>query len=254
MDTRCRLLLTAWKKLILAYLSSLVVGLAVGTLMVMLGVVQPAQLFEASTKRLSYALPLFELGSRHGIDMGILLFVWNSLAALLTLSFAFTGTLFDPARIDSPPRAVRKLFCGSRPMKLLCRLPGCRKIQPESLRRLYVWLMVPLLGMVLLGIESGLQVSTAADLFGSHVVAVIALLPHGVIEIPVLALAGAVAYSAHLKIKKPAQANRMRTVFRQLKHHCGSLPMRKIIGWVIGGLLVAGLIEAHVTQRIVNSL
>ena len=67
-------------------------------------------------------------------------------------------------------------------MKLLCHLPGCSKIEVESLRRLYVWLLVPLLGIVLLGLESGLQVATAGEIIGSLSAAVISLLPHGLIE------------------------------------------------------------------------
>jgi uncharacterized membrane protein SpoIIM required for sporulation len=132
-------------------------------------------------------------------------------------------------------------------MKLLCYLPGCAKIAAEPLRRLYAWLMVPFLGLMLLGVESGLQVATATTLLGSFFSAFMALLPHGVIEIPTFALAGAVPYSANLLIGAKPPGNPTHLVFQQIEIHRQGLPIMKIVVMVIVGLLVAGLIEAHVT-------
>jgi uncharacterized membrane protein SpoIIM required for sporulation len=114
--------------------------------------------------------------------------------------------------------------------------------------------MVPLLGILLLGLESGLSVATATHIFGSFFTAIIALLPHGLIEIPTLALAGAVTYSAHLLVSKQAQNIQTRTIFQQIKNHTNAIPITKIALGVIGGLFLAGLVEAHVTQRILDNL
>lgn len=254
MKTTRPLLYVAWKKLLAAYLFSFAISLLVGTLLVKIGHVQPERLYEISTKRLSYALPVFDKGSQHGIDMGLLLFVWNAVGALLTLSFVYSAALFNPHHIGWSPKWVRKIFCGKARMKLFCYLPGCATIEEESLRRVYVWVMVPLLGIILLGIESGLSVSTAAYIFGSFFAAIIAVLPHGLIEIPTLALAGAVTYSANLLVDAQARRNTTRVVFQQIEAHRKSLPVIKIALLVIGGLFVAGWVEAHVTQRILESL
>jgi hypothetical protein len=163
---------------------------------------QPESLYQASTKRLSYALPVLDLGVRMGIDLGVLIFLWNSMAALLTVSFLYTASWFDPYQARKPNGLIRRIFSSKTRMKLLCYLPGCAKIKQEPVRRAYVWLMVPLLGMILLGIESGFAVSTGAHLFGSIVPAFVSLVPHGLIEIPTLALAGAVPFSAHLLLKR----------------------------------------------------
>ena len=139
-------------------------------------------------------------------------------------------------------------------MKLLCHLPGCRRIEVESLRRLYVWLMVPLLGIILLGIESGLQIATAGEISGSFLSAAISLLPHGLIEIPAVTLAGAVVLSTHLRIRKMAQGNLTQRVFQTMAVHRKTMPIRTIAGSVIGGLLLAGLVEAHVTPHLLQLL
>ena len=244
----------AWKKLILAYLLSALVGFSVGMLLVKWTSIPPERIYEASTKRLSYAVPVFEHGMRKGADLGALLFVWNVLGALATLSFVYTASLFNPEHCQTPPRWLRRLFCGNARMKLLCYLPGCARIEAESLRRVYVWMMVPLLGFILLGLESGLQVAMITVRLGSFLRAVISLLPHGLIEIPTFALAGAAAYSAHLYIGADVQGSPPGAVFRQIAFHRRSLPMRVIAASVIGGLLIAGLIEGHVTPRLMQML
>lgn len=114
--------------------------------------------------------------------------------------------------------------------------------------------MIPLLGIILLGIESGLSVSTATFIFGSFYSSIIALLPHGLIEIPTLSLAGAVTYSAHLMVNKQVRINPTRTVFQQMEMHRNAIPIMKIVLLVIGSLCLAGWVEAHFTQRIVDSL
>ncbi len=243
-------LCAAWRQLIAAYLLAFAISLAVGTLLVMIAQVPPERLYEVSTKRLAYALPVFDLGVRHGIDMGILLFVWNSIGALITLSFVYTADWFDPDHLGSPPQALRKLFGSQRRMMLFCHLPGCSAIAAEPLRRLYVWLMIPLLGMVLLGTESGLQVATATHIFGSFFAAILSMLPHGLVEIPTLAAAGSVTFSAHLLVKELARHDQVKMVFDQIERHRQELPVMTIVLLTIGGLLLAGLIEAHVTLPI----
>jgi hypothetical protein len=52
------------------------------------------------------------MGSRYGIDNGILLFFWNSIDALIAMAFTYTVAVFDLHRIGLPPRVVRKIFIG----------------------------------------------------------------------------------------------------------------------------------------------
>jgi uncharacterized membrane protein SpoIIM required for sporulation len=247
-------LCTAWKKLIQAYLIALTISLVIGVLLVKAGFITPERLFEASTRRIATALPVFELGARLGVDLGVLLFGWNVLGALATISLLYMAFFFNPDHMSRTPRGVRRLFCGSGRMRLLCYLPGCSTIEVESLRRLYVWLMIPLLGIILLGIESGLQIATAGQISGSLLSAAVSLLPHGLIEIPVFTLAGAVTYSAHLRIRKAAQANLTQAVFQSVEAHCKALPIKRIVWVVAGGLLLAGLVEAHVTPYLMQLL
>jgi uncharacterized membrane protein SpoIIM required for sporulation len=245
-------LFAAWKKLILAYLISFAGGMAVGQILLNFAHLAPDTLFDLSTKRLSYALPVMEAGAKAGIDGGILLYLWNCAAALATISFIYSATLFNPLKAAQRPRALRKLFCSPTPMKLLCLLPGCLKIKTESLRRLYVWLMVPLIGMILLGAETGLSASTAKLLFGSFQAGILSLAPHGIVEIPTFSLAGAVAYSGHLLIKPQAPGNHIGQIFGDLEAHRNALPIKRIVLSVIGGLLIAAMIEAHLTPMLMD--
>jgi uncharacterized membrane protein SpoIIM required for sporulation len=245
------LLYVAWKKLILAYLASFATGMAGGAILLHFVHLSPETLFDLSTKRLSCAMPVMQAGARAGIDGGILVFLWNCAGALATISFIYSAALFNPLMTSHRPRALRKLFCNPTRMKLLRFLPGCLKIQMEALRRVYVWLMVPLIGMILLGIETGLTASTSKLIFGSFRIGILSLAPHGIIEIPAFTLAGAVAYSGHMLIKPQAREDRIDGVFGALAAHRKALPVQLISKCVVGGLLVAAMIEAHLTPLLI---
>lgn len=253
-DMHPSLLFTAWKRLMLAYVLSYAASLLIGILLLNVIDVAPETIFEVSTKRLAYALPVMDMGAEAGIDGGILLYIWNSIGALVTISFIYTAVLFNPLNAKGSPRAIRKIFCSRTRMKLLCYMPGCLKIEAESLRRLYVWLMVPLVGMILLGLETGLSTSTARSVFGSYLAGVVSLLPHGIIEVPAIALAGAVAFSAHLLIKPKVPVKQVDEVFQDLDAYRDSLPIKKIALIVVFCLLIAGLVEAHFTPALVDRL
>jgi hypothetical protein len=215
---------------------------------------EPDKIHAISSKRISYAFPVFEFGVKTGVDLGVLLFVWNSLAALATIYLIHASQLFDPEKISLFPQRIRKAFCGKAKMKLLCLLPGCVKIEQEPVRRLYVWLMIPFLGMILLGVETGLSISTSTRALGSTWVGIISFLPHGLVEIPSIALAGAVAFSAHLLVKDAVPNRSAKEIFEMTDAFKSRIPLKKIVFGVIGCLLVAGLIEAHVTRRILEGL
>jgi uncharacterized membrane protein SpoIIM required for sporulation len=247
------LLIQAWIKLIRAYLVSFAASLIAGYILVEWLRLDPQKLFEISTKRLAVAGSVFEKGMAFGIDTGILLFVWNSLGALATISFIYTASLINPQNISKFPRKLRKSLVGTSRMKALRFLPGCSKIDQEPIRRLYVWLMVPMLGIILLGAECGFIVSTATHLFGSYLNGIMLLLPHGIIEIPAISLAGAVTFSGHLLVKAAAGNNAAADdVFTDVQNYRNALPIRTIALFVILCLLIAGFIEAHLTGKVVG--
>lgn len=247
-------LLLAWRTLLLAYILSFAASFAAGIVLVKVFHVSPEQIYHVSTKRISYALPVIQKAVGKGIDPGILIFVWNTLGALATLSFLYTASLFNPRKMNLFPHSIRRMFCGRTRMKLFCFLPGCRPIEEESLRRVYVWLMVPLLGMILFGAESGFTVATSAFIFDSFIIAFISLLLHGIIEIPALALAGAVAYSAHLLLKGKMTSKGPGEIFGELETYRQKLPVKMLGLAVVFCLLSAGLVEGRLTVSLIRSL
>jgi hypothetical protein len=249
-----KVFLRAWKTLISAYLTSLGLSGMVGWLLIHIINIEPKTLFEISTKRISYTLPLLEAGFEKGIDRSIMLFIWNTLTSLAILSFIYTASWFDPDHSDQFPHLLRKRFCSKNKMKLLCYLPGCSKIEAEPLRRVYLWLMVPFYGIILLGVENGLSISTAPAILGSYGKGLIALLPHGIIEIPTICFAGATVYAAYLHIKANLQADLVDETFNALAKYRQTLPLQKIAVGVIVALLIAGIVEAHVTLKIMAIL
>jgi len=250
-------LFQAWRKLIRAYLISFAASLAVGYVLIVWFSLEPQKLLELSVSRLTVAGAVFQKALGLGLDMGLVLFVWNFLGALATLSFIYTASWIDPRNITRLPRSLRKALAGKGRMKMLQFLPGCRNIEAEPVRRVYVWLMVPLLGILLLGAECGLIVSAAARMSGSFLMGIMSLVPHGIIEIPAITLAGAVTFSGHLLVKEAAGQHRPENhlaehVFDSIETLRKNLPIRTIVLAVMLGLLVAGLIEAHITGKIMG--
>ncbi len=248
------LLFQAWKRLIISWGAVFAVSLAIGFALIFWFRISPEKLLNFSTQRLAVAGAVLEKGLRLGIDSSLILFFWNSSGALATISFIYTASLINPRNIDRFPRLLRKSLCGQTPMKALCYLPGCSKMNGEPLRRLYVWLMVPLLGMILLGAECGLIVAAVTRISGSFIVGVVSLLPHGIIEIPAFALAGAVPFSAHLLVKKTAGGITAETVFDQIQAYRGRLSVRNIVWVVVLCLCISGWIEGHITPRLLVCL
>jgi len=239
-------------RLIRAYLISFAASMLAGYILVEWFQLEPKKLFEISTQRLAAAGSLFQKGIAFGIDPGILLFIWNSLGALATISFIYTSSLLNPQNITRFPQGLRKSLVGTSRMKALRFLPGCSTIEEEPLRRLYVWLMVPLLGIILLGAECGFIVSTATHLFGSYLNGIMSLVPHGIIEIPAFSLAGAVTFSGHLLVKGRAGQYPADVVFDDVQIYRKTLPVRTIALLVILCLLIAGFVEAHITGKVMD--
>lgn len=244
----------AWTKLIYAYLVSFIFSFAAGIFLILILRVEPEIIFEISTKRLSYAFSVFETSAKLGVDPGIMLFIWNTSGALFTISLLYFTPLFNRHNIDLFPQGIRRALCGSRKMKILCFLPGCMKIQEESLRRLFVWVMIPWLGIILLGVESGLTVSTSAYIFGSYSIGFVSLIPHGIIEIPTICFAGAVTFAANLLIKEKSKTSTALEIFEELEKYKNYVPLKKCIIIVVFFLLIAGLVEGHITQKIIDIL
>ena len=248
------LLFNAWARLLRAFLITFALSFTTGIIFIQLLDIAPEAILEVSTKRVSYVFPVLQAGAEYGIDKGLFLFIWNTLGACITISFLYTSTLFNPVNMSHFPQTLRKIFCGRKRMKLLCFLPGCKMIEEESLRRLYVWLMVPWLGLVLLGMECGLTVSTVSTISGSYLVGVLSILPHGIIEIPAFAFAGAIPFGGHLFVKGEVRVGRNDDIFSNLEDYRDSLPLGKCLLIITACLFAAGIVEAHVTQTVLERL
>ena len=114
--------------------------------------------------------------------------------------------------------------------------------------------MIPWLGMILLGLESGMTVSTSIYMFESYLIGFASLIPHGIVEIPTISFAGAVTFTAHLLVKVKIQRSVSARIFENLNEYISEVPLLKIICIVLVFLIVAGLLEAHVTFRLIDIL
>jgi uncharacterized membrane protein SpoIIM required for sporulation len=89
---------------------------------------------------------------------------------------------------------------------------------------------------------------------GSYGKGLIALLPHGIIEIPAICLAGAVVYAAHLHIKANLKTDSTADAFYAVEKYRRRIALKKIVALLLAALLLASIIETHVTLKIMAKL
>ncbi len=86
------LLFTGWKQLLKMYLAALSSGVVLGLLLIQVFHVPAEIVFRFSSSRVAHAATVFDAGVAMGIDQGVLIFVWNVSAALVSMGFF----LFSP--------------------------------------------------------------------------------------------------------------------------------------------------------------
>ncbi|MCK5517401.1 MAG: stage II sporulation protein M [Desulfobulbaceae bacterium] len=101
---------------------------------------------------------------------------------------------------------------------------------------------------------SGLATSTSVYIFGSYFIGFVSLIPHDIVEIPTISFAGAVTFSLNLLIKEKAIRNIPDEIFEDVEKFKREVPLKTIIPIIVFCLLIAGLVEGHITQNILDAL
>lgn len=81
------MLLFGWKKLLIMYLAALSAGIISGLLLIKVFQVPAELVFRFSSGRIAHAAKVFDAGVSVGIDQGLMIFLWNAVAALVSMGF-----------------------------------------------------------------------------------------------------------------------------------------------------------------------
>ena len=238
------------------FLIALTTGIVGGYLAIGLLGLRPPALFAVSTTGVRHvAIPAIERAATFGVDPAVIVFLANSIAAVVFTTFLLTATLFDPERIDRFPSLLRRMSVKDPTIKIFSPIRTFRKIGDERLRPLYVALVVgPMAGVIALGVLIGLIVASYSELAGGGPISTLVtfgfLLPHGLFEIPALLISAALPISAFLALKEDIFAGDVGKVFAGLRARARFRSIRNYLGLTLIMLAAAAVIETHLTDSI----
>ena len=247
----------AWARLIVMLVVAMVFAYALFWGLAAAGLINPESALKAASVGVrNVSLPLVHAGAERGIDPSIVIFGVNSVAAAVMAMLLFAAPLIDPNVKSGFPRLVRGLLTKEDPIdramfRLLRAAPSFRAVGVKELRPLYVWLrLIPPCVMVALGFEIGTIWAAAAEILQSFRVSTATLMPHGLFEIPALALAGALPYGAYRAVRGDMEAGRSAEVFAAIRRAIRSRAVWGRVAGVVVLLIVAAWVEIHVTPLV----
>ncbi|MDH3997214.1 MAG: stage II sporulation protein M [Desulfuromonadales bacterium] len=244
----------AWKWL-LAYLF---IATSVGYFSTLIlsgwGVAKPETILRATTAGIRHVgLPILTQGVSFGIDRGIMIFLCNVTVALLIIAVVYWTRLLNPYNHKKPFLKLRQHLQKDRSAERLRKLPAFAKISSSQLRLTSFLLLVsPFVATIMLGLMAGTLLGTVHKISASPMLAMAYILPHGIPEITALLLACSIPLATWLAIRPVIDNECPASAFRRIDRVVASKPFQQRIKMVVTLLLIAGIIEAHLTIKVVT--
>ncbi len=239
----------AWRALMGRLLLATLLSYLAVMWLVEVGLLRPTRTLGAATSGIRHVgRPLLAYGTRLGIEETLLIFLSNLLVALLIASALSLAAHGVPGQISSRfPLWARKARHDPHP-DVLQLLPGCCNIPDPQLRLTYFCLFViPVVSMVYFGVMIGCMVASGQYVFGSLAEVLVMILPHGVLEVPMIVLAAAIPFSGYLLVKKGVASHWPKGVLCEINRFRSCYPLQLCLMVVISFLWVAGVVEAIYT-------
>jgi hypothetical protein len=214
-----------------------------------IGLLQPTRALETATAGIRHVgYPLLAYGAQLGVEEALLIFLSNLLVAVLLVSALSLAAHGVPRRISSRfPRLVRKAWHSSH-MDVLRLVPGCCDISDPQLRLTYFCLFViPMVSMVFFGVMIGCMLASGQYVFGSLATVLALVVPHGILEVPMIVLAAAIPFSAYLLVQKGVASSLPNGVLHEINRFRSCYPLQICLIVVISLLWVAGVVEVIYT-------
>ncbi len=220
------------------------------------GLIRPESLLMATTYGIRHlGGPILQHGIALGIDKSIVTFFCNMTVALLIMSVICWVRMLNPYNTDGRFSLLRRRLQRDRTAKHLKIVPYFAQIKSSQLRlSVFCLLCVPFIVIVILGLIIGILLGTVHMISSSSLVALAYIMPHGIFEISALLLASSIPVAIWMTIKPTVDNENSRLAFRRIGRMATSYQLQQKIKMIINLLLIAGLVEAHFTMRIVQTL
>ena len=243
----------AWKWLLTRLVLAAAVGYIFTFLLVGLGLFDPATILDATTIGVRHvAKPVLNQGMSFGIDGGIMLFYWNLSIALVIVSIVYWAKLHNPNSQEQTFLRLRKYLQKDCSTKKMRKIPPFAHIKSSQLCVTSFQLLVaPTLATVCLGVMVGAFLGSIHLLSSSPLIALAYIMPHGIPEIAALLLACSIPVGTWMVIRPVVDNEHSTEAFRRIDRVVASQQLQQSLKMIACLLLVAGMIEAHLTLKVV---
>ncbi len=233
-------------------------GAALGYLLLAVAHLDPSRLLDVSTTGVrNIALPAIAQASARGIDPAFVIFTVNSVATLVLVSFLFSVRIYDPTRPGRFSAWWRRQAENDPLTGLLRRYRDWREIADPAARPIFTSLLVvPVAGATALGLMLGTIFAALWALTGpglhSGAIALVYILPHGLLEVGAILLGAAAPVSVYLESKSVLRSDESHAVFTRVREIGGSRRIKILVVVALMGLAVAAIIETRLTGLVVD--
>lgn len=246
----------AWKWLLAHLTIAASVGYLSTLLVSALGLAGPATLMKATTFGLPHVGMLITgYGVTFGIDEGFMLFFCNITVALLIVAIVYWAQLLNPHNQNRKFSRLRSHLQKDRSAKHLLKIPPFASIRSPQLRLVsFLLLGVPYIATITLGLMAGTLLGIAHILSSSPFVALAYIVPHGIPEVAALLLACSIPVGIWMTIRPVAYNESTSEAFQRIDRVLASQQHQQNLKMIINLLLIAGMVEAHITLEVVALL
>lgn len=223
-----------------------------------------AGLFQAEPatllKGVRFGLPhvgmmIVDQGAAFGVDEWLTIFFCNLTVALLIVALIYWARLLNPHNNNPSFLRLRKHLQKDRSVEPLRKIPMFARIQSSQLLLVsFLLLCVPYIATITIGLMVGALVGVAYIMSASPFIALAYVLPHGIPEIFALLLACSIPVGTWMTILPMVGNESTSEAFRSIDLVLASHQFQQYLKMIVNLLLIAGLIEAHLTAEVVSIL
>jgi len=194
-------------------------------------------------------------GAAFGMDTWLMLFFCNLTVALLLVALVYWAKLLNPHSTSRSFLRLRTYLQKDRSAEYLCKIPTFARIQSPQLRVFsFLLLVIPHIAAIALGFMAGNLIAIGHVFSSSLLVGLAYILPHGIPEFAAILLACSIPLGIWMNIRSGVGNVPTSESFRGIDHVVKSLQFQQNLKMIINLLLIAGLTEAYLTQKVVDML
>lgn len=243
----------AWKWLLAHLVIAASVGYLSTLLLGILGVVEPATLRKAASLGLPHVGALIKQhGVTSGVNEGVMIFFCNLIVALLIVATVYWVRLLNPHNQSRKFARLREHLQNDRSAVHLRKIPPFAHIQSSQLRLAsFMLLGAPYIATITLGAIAGHLIGIVHVVSSSPLVALAYVMPHGIPEISGMLLACSVPVGTWMSIRPAVDKESTSAAFLRIDRVLASRQFQRNMKMIVNLLMIAGLIEAFFTLKVV---